>query len=337
MKAAEAALLGLLIHARGGVPRSEAVARLEEADAKLAEVESAIVALTSSGKIREMRGCLEISDSGVAAFLAWHAAVTGLEDPWHDDPDFEICPSIPLLTAVQTEWIEAISLNYRVEPAALKSLLPAPLTPDLAQGTAWVQVLISSLRDMRPQGLGALFGTNFYQVSYRAAVTLKTRSEKAWRGGYFLRSETNDRIMRVVGNSLKEFKFHAFGHADMLLAREGTRLVASVESSSDPGGDLVAIAEVVGSTEPPKGSVWSSLEELETPLVACYDAFAVDGSDIYVLTIDREPWAPKFCRVESLFSQWMEKGPLAGNAELDSALHIPRCAYKWRPLRRFRS
>lgn len=337
MKAAEAGLLGLLIHARGGVAASDAVARLHDAGAKVSDVEGAVKTLAADGKIRQERGRLEVTDAGVSTFLAWHAVVTGVEDPWHDHPDFETCPSVPFLTTVQTEWIEAISLNYRVDANALQTLLPAPLAPDIAHGTGWVQILMSSLRDMRPQGLGAVFGTNFYQVSYRAAVTLATSSGKSWRGGYFLRSETNDSIMRVIGNSLKEFKFHAFGHADMLLAREGARLVASIESRSDPGGDLVAIATVDESTTPPIGSVWSSLAELETPLVACYDAFAVDGKDIYVLTIDREPWAAKFCRVDQLFSQWIETGPLAGKVVLDSALHVPRCAYKWRPLRRLRA
>ena len=39
-----------------------------------------------------------------------------------------------------------------------------------AEFVAWVQVLASRLREMRPQGAPPLFGVNFHQVSYRAAV-----------------------------------------------------------------------------------------------------------------------------------------------------------------------
>ena len=76
---------------------------------------------------------------------------------------------------------------------------------------------MSSLREIRPQGLSGLLGFNFYQVSYRAAVRYRNAEGQWRRGGYFVRSETNDPLMRRIGNTLTEFKFHEFGEADMVI------------------------------------------------------------------------------------------------------------------------
>ena len=53
-----------------------------------------------------------------------------------------------------------------------------------------------------------------------------------------------------------------------------------------------------------------------------------------MLTIDREPWNATFAEVKELYCEALSTGPLAASARLDSALHIERCAYKWKPLRR---
>jgi hypothetical protein len=41
-------------------------------------------------------------------------------------------------------------------------------------------------------------------------------------------------------------------------------------------------------------------------------------------------------RVLDLYCDYVSEGPLAGAAELDSTLHVRRCPYRWRPLRRER-
>ncbi len=56
-----------------------------------------------------------------------------------------------------------------------------------------------------------------------------------------------------------------------------------------------------------------------------------------MLTIDREPWNARFVRPLDLYLEWFDRGPLGGGAaRLDSVLHLERCAYNWRPLRRER-
>jgi uncharacterized protein YqjF (DUF2071 family) len=229
-----------------------------------------------------------------------------------------------------------LSFNYAVPPAALATLLPPPLEPEVHKASAWVQVLVSSLRDLRPRGLPSLFGASFCQVSYRAKVRY-SGADEAWRsGGFFTRSDTNDAVMRAIGNRLAEFKFHDFGPATMTLLRDGENLVVGIEPER-PGGTLVAVVPTTPLPGPPPGSAWASLADLHEPLVECYDAFGVDARSghVYLLTIDRDPWNPVFVRPTQHYCEYFQEGPLADcDARLDSVLHVRECEYRWRPLRR---
>ena len=328
-------VLGGLATAHGSANAAQFRETLLRAGLDPSEVDQALDALVRRGWVNYAGPQLRLTGAGAVGLLGHCAAIEAALDNSPSAPQQSECPSIPWLTTVQTEWIDAVSLNYRVDPAALSRLLPPPLEPELHRGHAWVQVLMSSLRDMRPQGLPSLFGVNFYQVSYRAAVTYRNASGELRRGGYFIRSETNDAVMRAVGNTLAEFAFHDFGGANMVMLRHGDRLTLGVEPQR-PNGRLFAELATPGGLEPPSGSVWTDLEQLQGPLVECYDAYGVDreAGFLYTLTIDRDPWKARFVEPDSLYCEYFDTGPLGSVAEYDSCLHIPRCGYRWRPLRR---
>ena len=331
-----AALVALVVEPVG-LARQALLTRLDESGVARAEGERVLAALAQGGLIAERAGVLRPTARGHEALREVQVALERAQDVSPSTPGMEQCPSVPWLTQVQTVWVEALSLNYAVTPGALEGLLPAPLEPELHRGTAWVQVLMSSLREMRPQGLSGLLGFNFYQVSYRAAVRYRNAQGQWRRGGYFVRSETNDPLMRRIGNTLIEFKFHEFGEADMVMAREGERLTFGVDPQEGfPGGRLVGVLDTQPLPGPPPGSVWPSLQALHEPLVECYDAFGVAGEYVYVLTIDRGPWNARFVRPVELYCEYMQDGALAGHARLDSVLHLRECPYRWRPLRRER-
>jgi uncharacterized protein YqjF (DUF2071 family) len=280
-----------------------------------------------------------MSSAGVSRLLELHAALEAALDRSPRSPQQQDCPSIPWLTTVHTVWIDALSLNYAVDPPALSQFLPPPLEPEIHKGSAWVQVLLSSLRDMRPIGMPSLFGVCFYQVSYRAAVRYQGADGTPRRGGYFVRSETNHPVMRGIGNALAEFKFHDFGAAEMVMVRQGDHLSVGVDPEpSRPGGRVVGIFDTRPLLRPPAGSAWSSLDELHEPLVECYDALGVDGATgyLYILTIDRDPWNARFVHPVQVYCEYFTSGPLCAKARLDSVLHLTECSYRWRPLRRER-
>lgn len=337
---AQMATLAALAGAPAGLALGDLLALLGEAGLRQPEALAACQALLEAGEIAPRGGALGLEPAGAHALLEIHAAIQQALDPSPSTPGMEECPSIPWLTTVQTCWVDAVSINVAVSPQALATLLPAPLEPEEWRGSAWVQVLISRLRDMRPQGTLALFGVNFHQVSYRAAVRYRSSAGGWRRGGYFIRSETDNVVMRTVGNTLTEFRFHEFGLASVALRRSGHRLDVSVDPGPRSTPGLVrASLDTSRDHGPPPGSVWRSLDDLREPLVECYDAFGVDRQRgfLYVLTIDRQPWDARFARVIHLDCSYFAAGPLASSARIDSVLHLPRdCAYRWRPLRRER-
>lgn len=337
---AEMATLAALAGAPSGLSAADLVGVLGAAGVAGEAALGACGALLASERIAARGGTFVLTPTGAHALLEIHAAIEQALDPSPTTDGMEVCPSVPWLTTVQTCWVDAVSINVAVEPDALQAILPAPLEAEVWRGSAWVQVLVSRLRDMRPQGTLALFGVNFHQVSYRAAVRYTSRSGHVRRGGYFVRSETDHLVMRAVGNALTEFRFHDFGLARIALRRERQRLSVDVQPDPRfPHGRIEATFDVSRDHGPPPGSVWRSLDDLREPLVECYDAFGVDPVHrwIYVLTVDRQPWDARFARVEHAQSEFFQRGPLRSAARLDSALHLPReCAYRWRPLRRER-
>ena len=338
MDSVRLAILGALAASRVGMERAEVLGALSAAGVDAGAASPELSALVSSGRVSARATWLELTPSGILDLLALHAEIERALDPSPPLPEQEQCPSVPWLTAVQTCWIDALSINYRVDPAALAPLLPAPLEPEVHKGHGWVQVLMSSLRDMRPPGIPSLFGTCFYQVSYRAAVRYRDAFGAWRRGGYFVRSETNHPVMRAVGNALAEFKFHDFGAADMVMLRDGDHLTVGVDPEPGfPDGRLVSVVDTRPLASPPAGSLWSSLGELHEPLVECYDALGVDAKEghLYILTIDRDPWNARFVAPANLYCEYFDTGPLGrGASSLDSVLHLEECRYRWRPLRR---
>ena len=337
--APRAAELGLLaaVAASPGATAEEVCGRVVAAGVEASAASSALASLQRRGLVVGPAGGLALTGAGAGALLTAFAEIAAALDPSPPAEGQEECPSLPWLTAIQTEWIEALSFNYRAEPGRLAALLPWPLEPEVHRGSGWVQVLLSSLRELRPQGMPSLFGVSFYQVSYRAAVRFRDAAGAWRRGGYFVKSETNDPVMRAVGNRLAEFRFHEFGRAEVVMVRHGDTLTAGVDPAPGSGpGRFAAVVDTSRQPGPPPGSFWSSLEELQEPLVDCFDAFGIDAAagSLYTLTIDRGPWKARFARCVDAYSEWLEEGPLAGAAALDSVLHVARCAYRWRPLRR---
>jgi uncharacterized protein YqjF (DUF2071 family) len=313
---------------------------LHAAGVSAIDAADAIDRLARRGEVAARGSLLELTSAGICSLLAAQADIAAALDPSPPSPSSEDCPSIPWLTSVQTVWVEALSLNYSVAPEALAAILPPPLEPEIHRGCAWVQLLVSSLRDMRPRGVPSLFGVCFYQASYRAAVRYPSAEGSERRGGYFVRSETNHPVMRAIGNALAEFKFHDFGAAEMTMLRDGERLTVGIDPEPPAsGGRFFGVFDTGPSLERPPDTAWSSLEELREPLVECYDALGVDRESgyLYILTIDRDPWHARWSRPESIYSEYMETGPLGnGAARLDSVLHLTECGYRWRPLRRER-
>jgi uncharacterized protein YqjF (DUF2071 family) len=256
-----------------------------------------------------------------------------------DDPAYERRfrhedPSLPF--EANTVWAEAICANIRVAPEALRPLVPGVFELDLYAGRAWVSLTASRLKNF---GMGVVpnaLRMNFYQATYRAHVVFRDFRGRLMRGCYFVRSETNSRVMSTTANLLPEFKAHRCATYPILMARQGDHLLLSVDSRADPAGKVVLVLDAGNEiAEMPPGSVFPTRQAAYDFIVDFHDAFSYDPdeNETFILRIERGEWHIRVLPVVDHYLGYIHDGPFPpGTAELDSVFYFQNTPYRWLPL-----
>jgi uncharacterized protein YqjF (DUF2071 family) len=256
-----------------------------------------------------------------------------------DDPAYvgryrHAAPTLPF--AANTVWAEAVCVNYRLDPAALRPVVPDVFDLDLHAGRAWVTLTASRLKDFGVGRLPAALRMNFYQATYRAHVAYTDFRGRRLRGCYFVRSETNSRLMSLTANLLPEFRAHRCGTSPILMARQGEHLLLTVDTDPDPAGKVILLLDTARPLAAmPAGSVFDSVAGAYDFLVDFYDAFsyAPDTGEVLLLQIDRGPWDIQVVEPVDYYLGYFSDGPFPpGSAELDSVFYFRNTPYRWLPL-----
>jgi uncharacterized protein YqjF (DUF2071 family) len=243
-------------------------------------------------------------------------------------------PSLPF--AANTIWAEAVCVNVRVRPEALRPLVPPQFELDLYDGWAFVSLTASRLKDFGVDHVPGALRMNFYQATYRAHVAFTDFLGRRMRGCYFVRSETNSQVMSLTANMLPEFKAHRCATHPILMARQGDHFLLSVDSGNDPAGKVVLVLDTAKPlAEMPATSKFPSLAAARELIVDFYDAFAYDPdtNEVLILRIDRGPWEIQVVSPVDCYLGYVEAGPFpAGTAEVDSVFYFRNTPYRWLPL-----
>ena len=78
---------------------------------------------------------------------------------------------------LKAEWRKLIMANYPVDPADLRSFLPARTELDYWEGETYVSLVGFQFRDVRVRGLRIPFHTDFPEVNLRFYVRYKEGQE----------------------------------------------------------------------------------------------------------------------------------------------------------------
>src|SRR5262249_41016228 len=151
-------------------------------------------------------------------------------------------PSLPF--EANTVWAEAVAVNIAVEPAALRPLVPEVFELDLYCGRAFVSLTASRLKDFGVGKVPRVVRMNFYQATYRAHVTYTDFRGRRLRGCYFVRSETNSRLMSLTANLMPEFRAHHCRTYPMLMAQNGDHFLFTVDSGDEAAGKVVLLLDL---------------------------------------------------------------------------------------------
>jgi hypothetical protein len=84
-------------------------------------------------------------------------------------------------------------LNFRIDPACVQRVLPAPFRPKLLQGSAIGGICFTRVRELRPRGIPAMFGQRLESAAFRYAVQWEKNGETQ-DGVYISRQITSSRF-----------------------------------------------------------------------------------------------------------------------------------------------
>ena len=322
----------LACHHRGPLT----VAELAQLLGALTPQRSAIDALTAADLLAPHGSCHAVTQKGRDLL---DRILEGIESQLTPDaPEYirryrRAEPSLPF--AANTVWEEAIAVNVRLDPDALRPLVPTVFDLDLHDGHAFVSLTASRLKDFGVGWLPRALRMNFYQATYRAHVTYTDFRGRSLRGCYFIRSDTNSRLMSLTANMLPEFRSHRCGTCPMLMARQGDHLVLTVDAA-DPAGQVVLVLDTSRALAGmPANSCFPTVAAARAPLVDFFDAFSYDPdtNEVLFLQIDRGEWDIRILEPVDHYLGFFAAGPFPpGSAELDSVFYFRNVPYRWLPL-----
>jgi hypothetical protein len=173
--------------------------------------------------------------------------------------------------AVRATLRECVTLTYAVPATVLRTLLPPGLRIDTLGDDGFVAVALVQTERMRPDGVPAVLGGNFFLAGYRIFATLTPGAgtsgashlecqplalSRSLRGLRILRSDTDRTLMALGGNVLTHYNYRRC-RARVTTGSDTARFTVE---SRDGFGDVDVIVRFDEASLPP-GSPFASMRE----------------------------------------------------------------------------
>lgn len=228
-----------------------------------------------------------------------------------------------MLPAVRGVIDRRILANYRVEPDALREVLPEPFEPQTVDGWGVGGICLIRLVDERPRYVPPVFGTTSENAAHRIAVEWEEDGERR-SGVYVPRRDSDSRLNTLLGGRLFAGDYHRASF-DSLTA--GDRYAVSMHS--DDGEVSVSVA---GTTTDalPDDSVFGSVAEASEFFREGSVGFSPGRDGYDAIELCAFEWAVTPLSVESVESSFFEEQFPSGAVAFDDALLMTDIAHEWR-------
>jgi len=218
-----------------------------------------------------------------------------------------------------------ILVNYRVDPTALKKLIPSQFRPITVEGVGIAGICLIRLKDIRPSGFPGAVGISSENAAHRIAVEWD-QDGVTREGVYIPRRDTSSRLNMLLGGRVFPVIHH---HATFDVNESDDRYRILIDS--DDGKTHVAVeAELAAAL--PRESVFGTLERASAFFergaigYSPADENSLHGLELRSLGWKVEPLA--VTRVESSFFEDTRIFP-PGSVEFDCALLMRGIAHEW--------
>ncbi|TGE08475.1 DUF2071 domain-containing protein [Hymenobacter fodinae] len=225
--------------------------------------------------------------------------------------------------AVEALLARITVVTFAAPIASLQPLIPECLTLDtFADSWGFLAVAMVQTSGLRPAGLPACLGRNFFLIGYRVFVRFTTAEGKRLRGLYILKSETDKWQMEWLGNL-----FTGYHYATIDIEQRQT--ASGLRISSNKARLTI---EVSTAAEPslPEGSPfasWQQARRFAGPLPFTF-SYEPERQQVTIVEGKREDWVPRPVCVDKAQVGLLEDLGLEG-LRLASAFTMADIPYHW--------
>jgi hypothetical protein len=220
-----------------------------------------------------------------------------------------------------------VLVNWRVDPEALRRMLPAPFEPLLHRGHGIAGICLIRLEQLRPSGLPRWCGLTSENAAHRIAVAWQQGGQRH-EGVFIPRRDTGSRWNAFAGGRLFPGEHHrsTFTTSDT----DGGVSVRVV------GGDGAEVLAVAGRAAPalPATSVFASLDEASAFFRRGAKGCSVtrDPRSFDTVELDCAAWTIEPLAVDMVRSAWFDDEARfpRGSATVDCALRMRGIEHCWR-------
>jgi hypothetical protein len=224
-----------------------------------------------------------------------------------------------------------ILVNYRLEPAVLSRILPAPFRPLTIRDYGIAGICLIRLKQIRPRFLPGFFGTGSENAAHRIAVEWEQNGCRQ-EGVYVPRRDTSSRLNTLLGGRIFPGVHH---HSDFQIDERGGRYCVHLSSSD---GESLTV-EARRASRLADRSLFRSIEEASaffergtvgySPSARTSDV--IGASDFEGLELRATNWRVEPLAIESVASSFFENERIfpKGSVEFDSALLMRGIHHEW--------
>jgi hypothetical protein len=218
-------------------------------------------------------------------------------------------------------------INFRVDPAVLAALLPAPFRPKLVGGFGMVGICLIRLRGVRPGFVPSWLGFTSENAAHRAAVVWPTADGER-EGVYVRRRDTNSRLTALVGGRL----FPGVAHHARFTVHETAEHFEVALRSDDGATDLAVVADVAPTL--PSSSIFTSLAEASAFFQGGALGYSAtpDPTTFHGMELHCRRWHVEPLTVREVRSSYFDDETIfpKGSIAFDNALLMRGIEHEWR-------
>lgn len=230
---------------------------------------------------------------------------------------------------IEAFFRHSLVLTYAFPEKILQPFLPPGLTLDSYDGSSFLAIALVQVERLRPVGVPAALGRNFFLSGYRIFSRYRRHDGKVLRGLLIVRSDADSSLMVWGGNLLTHYGYSKC----VVKSRRTPETLEILITTQRAEADLSVRAYVEKAADaPPCGSPFPDLKiarHYAGPLPFTFH-YEPESRQMLIVEGSRQNWNPMPVRVDVDRCTYLEKPPFSSvPLRLANAFFLENIPYRW--------